>query len=104
MESRIPDGFREASGSSIHLNGPFRGFQMIQTEVRKTMKVQGDRTGGGGPESPWKEGRSLCEEGQGARRAGGVARKMLSPQDISLENEEGLMNAYGERHVQNGTF
>lgn len=47
MESRIPDGFREASGSSIHLNGPFRGFQMIQTEVRKIMKVQGDRTGWG---------------------------------------------------------
>lgn len=77
---------------------------MIQTEERKTTKVQGDRTGGAGPECPWEEGRGLCEEAQGAQRTGGVASKMLSPQDSSLENEEGLMNAYGERHVQNGTF
>lgn len=41
----------------------------------------------------WKEGRSLCEEAQGAQRTGGVASKMLSPQDSSLENEDGLMNA-----------
>lgn len=77
---------------------------MVQTEARKATKVQGDRTGGVGPECPWKEGRSLWEEAQGAWRTGGVVSKMLSPQDSSLENEESLMNAYGEWHVQNGTF
>lgn len=40
---------------------------MVQMEVGKTMKVQRDRTGGAGPKCPWKEGRSLCEEAQGAK-------------------------------------
>lgn len=75
---------------------------MVQTEVQKTTKVQGARPGGAGLECPWKEGRSLCEEAQGAWRTGDVASKMLSPQDSSLENEEGLRNAHGR--VQNGTF
>lgn len=61
------------------------------------MEEQGDRTGEAGPECTWQEGRSLSEEVQVAWRTRGVAYKMLSPPYSSRENE-GLVNAHGERH------
>lgn len=80
----MPDGLREGFRQK-------HAFVWTLRAWKNTTEGLGDTGRKAGTECALEERKSLCEEAQGTWRTGGVASsEMLSAQDKSLENKEGL--------------